>query len=123
MNERKEYDPTNKATVYVENGIFAKAGVENLMAQNKPILKVYANVEGKELEIALYFDMEYDTAIGGYTNKYKISKSGCKMLKCKKIVPKDAWKLNQAIASVTESSNERPQGDIGRDEFEVDIPF
>ena len=119
MSVRKEYDPTNKAIVFVENGIFAKAGVENLQAQGKPILKVFANVDGKEVEIPLYFDMIYDEAIGGYTTDYKLSKTGSKMLKCKKIVPKDSWKITKdfgkAVASVTETTE--------TEEFEDDIPF
>ena len=40
MNERTQYDKTNKAIVYVENGIFNRQGVESLMASRKPIIKV-----------------------------------------------------------------------------------
>ena len=52
----------NTAIVYVENGIFNREGVEQVMASNKPIIKVRMNVEGKDLEIPLYFKMVWDDA-------------------------------------------------------------
>jgi len=104
------YDNTNKAIAYVENGLFAKAGVENLQAQRKPILKLKVNVDGKDVEIALYFKMVYDEATGSFTDQYKVTSTGSKMLAGKVTLPYVA----NAIDSVTESNVE---------EFEDKVPF
>jgi len=82
-----QYDTTNKAIVFVENGIFAKAGVESLQAQRKPIIKAKVNVDGKDVEIAFYFDMIWDEVTNQPTNKYKLTKTGNKMLKGKVELP------------------------------------
>ena len=115
MNEVKQYDTTNTAIAYVDNGLFAKAGVENLQAQRKPILKLKVNVDGKEVEIALYFKMVYDTSTGSFTNAYKVTSTGSKMLGGKVTAPYIA----NAVASI------EPEflGDRGRDEPEEEIPF
>jgi fructose-1-phosphate kinase PfkB-like protein len=81
MNEQPKYDTTNTAIAYIENGLFAKSGVENLQAQKKPILKLKVNVDGKDVEIALYFKMVYDTNTGSFTDQYKVTSTGSKMLK------------------------------------------
>ena len=103
-----QYDPTNKAIVFVENGIFAKAGVESLQAQRKPIIKAKVNVDGKDVEIAFYFDMIWDEVTNQPTNKYKLTKTGNKMLKGKVELP--------FVANAVESvANEPFIGDMGRD--------
>lgn len=113
MNEKTQYDKTNKAIVYVENGIFNRQGVEQLMSQRKPIIKVKANVDGKDVEMALYFSMVYDEATGSFTDQYKVTSTGSKMLKGKVTEP---WVAN-AIDSVTEATKQV------EDEFEDDVPF
>ena len=112
--EKKDY--TNSAIVFVESGIFAKEGVENLQAQKKPILKVKANVDGRDVEIGLYFKMVYDEATKGYTNEYYYTKNGSKMLTGK---VEDPYVPNNQI----DNSFDKPTGDIGRDEFEDEVPF
>jgi len=116
MNERTQYDKTNKAIVYVENGIFNRQGVESLMASRKPIIKVKANVDGKDVEIPLYFSMVYDEATGSFTDKYKVTSTGSKMLKGKVTEP---W-VADAVSTVDETSQLQ---DLGRDEPEDDVPF
>tara|TARA_R100001244_G_scaffold67113_2_gene55037 strand:+ start:333 stop:674 length:342 start_codon:yes stop_codon:yes gene_type:complete len=106
----------NTAVVYVENGIFNKAGVENLQAQGKPIIKVKMNVDGKDLEIPLWFKMVWDEATNQSTNQFFVTSSGSKMLKGKVELPFVPTKR-------VEVTQERPQGDIGKDEFDDDIPF
>lgn len=111
-----KYDNTNTAIAYVENGIFNRQGVETLMASRKPILKVKANVDGKDVEMALYFSMVYDEATGSFTDQYKVTSTGSKMLKGKVTEP---WVAN-AVDSVTEKSQATQQVE---DEFEDDVPF
>ena len=108
--------PLNTATVFVENGVFSREGVEKLMARRLPILKVKMNVDGKELEIALRFKMIYDEAIGQYTNQFYTTSTGNKMLKGKVELPYVA----NAVDSVTEKSQATQQVE---DEFGDDVPF
>ena len=96
----------NTAKVFVENGIFNKTGVENLQAQRKPIIKVKANVDGKDVEIALYFKMVYDEAAERYTDEYFVTTNGNKMLKGKVEDP--------YVANTDDSQQE---------EFEDEVPF
>ena len=96
----------NTAKVFVENGIFNKTGVENLQAQRKPIIKVKANVDGKDVEIALYFKMVYDEATERYTDEYFVTTNGNKMLKGK-----------------VENPYEANTDDSQQEEFEDEVPF
>jgi|TARA_R100000049_G_C1917806_1_gene63696 hypothetical protein len=96
----------NTAKVFVENGIFNKTGVENLQAQRKPIIKVKANVDGKDVEIALYFKMVYDEVAERYTDQYFVTTNGNKMLKGKVEDP--------YVANTNDSQQE---------EFEDEVPF
>jgi hypothetical protein len=98
----------NTAVVFVESGIFNKAGVENLQAQGKPIIKVKANVDGKDVEIALYFKMVWDDATDSPTDQYFITTKGNKMLK---------GKVEDPYVKDGESKNE------DEDEVEDEIPF
>lgn len=113
-----QYDNTNTAIAYVENGLFAKVGVENLQAQRKPILKLKVNVDGKDVEIALYFKMVYDEATGSFTDQYKVTSTGSKMLSGKVLPPYVAQ-----IANAVDSVNSSRLQDMGRDEPEDEIPF
>ena len=67
-----EYDNTNTAIVFVEDGLFNKNGVDAL--GTKPVIVVKANIDGKEKEISLWFSK--DKATG----QYKLTKTGNKML-------------------------------------------
>ncbi len=96
----------NTAKVFVENGIFNKTGVENLQAQRKPIIKVKANVDGKDVEIALYFKMVYDEVAERYTDQYFVTTNGNKMLKGK-----------------VENPYEANTDDSQQEEFEDEVPF
>ena len=96
----------NTAKVFVENGIFNKTGVENLQAQRKPIIKVKANVDGKDVEIALYFKMVYDEVAERYTDQYFVTTNGNKMLKGK---VEDPYVANT--------------NDNQKEEFEDEVPF
>jgi len=113
-----QFDNTNTAIAYVENGLFAKAGVENLQAQRKPILKLKVNVDGKDVEVALYFKMVYDEATGSFTDQYKVTSAGSKMLSGKIVAPYVAQ-----IANAVESVDSSRLQDMGRDEPEDEIPF
>ena len=101
----------NTAVVFIESGIFNKEGVENLQAQGKPIIKVKANVDGKDLEIPLYFKMVWDDATGSPTDQYFITTKGNKMLKGKVEDPYDGGNANKS-EPVTQ-----------QEEFDDDIPF
>lgn len=102
----------NTARVFVENGIFNKVGVENLLAQRKPIIKVKANVDGKDVEIGLYFKMVWDEVTNSPTDQYFVSTNGNKMLEGKVKLPYVA----KAVESVVEKSTQKP-------EFEDEVPF
>ena len=67
-----DYDNTNTAIVFVEDGLFNKDGVEAL--GYKPVIGVKANIDGVEKEISLWFST--DKATG----QYKLTKNGNKML-------------------------------------------
>ena len=109
-----QYDITNKAVVYVENGIFNKAGVEKLQALKKPIIKVKANVDGKDVEIALYFKMVFDEVANEFTNEYYQTKTGSKMLKGKVELP-----YLSIVPNLVTSGEAVPP----KDEFDDEIPF
>ena len=100
----------NTAKVFVENGIFNRTGVENLQALKKPIIKVKANIDGKDVEIPLYFKMVWVNDVP--TNEYFVTTNGNKMLSGKVELPYIA----QAVASVSEATKQV-------EEFDDDIPF
>ena len=77
----QKFDTTNKAIIYVENGIFNKQAIESLMSKKKPILKVKMNVDGKDLEIPFWFKMQWDDAKGDFSNQFFVTSTGNKMLK------------------------------------------
>jgi hypothetical protein len=101
----------NTARIFVEDGLFSKAGVVPLIQQGKPIIKVLVNIDGIDKEIALWFDMIWEN--GQKTNQFKISKTGNKILTGK---VKDPHQSNtQAQTPITAPSNGAPYDD--------DIPF
>ena len=115
----QQFDPTNKARVFVEKGIFNKAGVEALAARNLPPVKVYMNVktcnckaDGVELQVSLYFDMVWKNGVP--TSEYKLTRNGDKMLKGKG-EPK-------YVAQAVDAVKNNPQPPTGQ-EFDDDIPF
>ena len=67
-----EYDKTNTAIVFVEDGLFNKDGVEAL--GNKPVIVVKANIDGVDKEISLWFSKDKETGA------YRLTKQGNKML-------------------------------------------
>ena len=67
-----EYDNTNTAIVFVEDGLFNKNGVDAL--GTKPVIVVKANIDGVEKEISLWFSKDKETG------QYKLTQNGNKML-------------------------------------------
>ena len=67
-----EFDKTNTAIVFVEDGLFNKEGVEAL--GKKPVIVVKANIDGVEKEISLWFSKDKETG------QYKLTSQGNKML-------------------------------------------
>lgn len=96
----------NTAIVYVENGIFSREGVEQIMSTGKPIIKVRMNVEGKDLEIPLYFKMVWDDAVGGFSDEFFVTSTGSKMLKGKVELPR----VQKAVQSISADDRLRDMG-------------
>jgi len=67
-----QYDNTNTAIAFVEDGLFNKEGVEAL--GKKPVIVVKANIDGVEKEISLWFSKDKETG------QYKLTSQGNKML-------------------------------------------
>ena len=116
----QKFDTTNKAVIYVENGIFNKQGIEALMSTKKPIIKVKLNVAGKDLEIPFWFKMEWDDATKSHTDKFYVTSTGSKMLK---------GDVGDPFVAATSQAEESTSFlvDQGRDANELnkedDIPF
>lgn len=103
-----DYDNTNTAICFVENGLFNKEGVNSLGA--KPVIVVKANIDGVEKEISLWFSKDKNTG------EFRLTKNGNKMLTGKVADPYqgDGFKEKSASnASVFENSNKTTD----------DIPF
>ena len=96
----------NTAIVYVENGRFSREGVEQIMSTGKPIIKVRMNVEGKDLEIPLYFKMVWDDAVGGFSDECCVTSTGSKMLKGKVELPR----VQKAVQSVSADDRLKDMG-------------
>jgi len=67
-----QFDKTNTAIAFVENGLFNKDGVEAL--GNKPVISVKANIDGVEKEISLWFSKNKETG------EYNLTSQGNKFL-------------------------------------------
>ena len=103
-----EYDNTNTAIVFVEDGIFSKEGVESL--GNKPVIVVKANIDVQEKEISLWFAKDRETG------QYKLTKNGNKMLTGKVSDPYQGDGFNDA------NSTPAPQFSKAKANSD-DIPF
>ena len=67
-----QFDKTNTAIAFVEDGVFNKDGVEAL--GNKPVISIKANIDGVEKEISLWVSKSKETG------KYNLTKKGTKFL-------------------------------------------
>jgi hypothetical protein len=88
-----EFDKTNTAIAFIDNGLFSKAGVE--AKGRKPILKINVNFDGVDKEISLWFATDKNTG------EYRLSINGSKMLTGKVSAP---YKTQDA-QSVPEQQN------------------
>ena len=83
-----QFDKTNTAIVFVEDGLFNKEGVEAL--GKKPVIVVKANIDGVEKEISLWFSKDKETG------QYNLTKNGNKMLTGKVADPYQGDGFNDA---------------------------
>jgi hypothetical protein len=67
-----DFDNTNTAVAFVENGLFCAEGVKAM--GKKPIMTVKINVDGVDKEIGLWFSTNKETG------EYNLTKQGNKML-------------------------------------------
>ena len=67
-----QFDKTNTAIAFVEDGVFNREGVELL--GNKPVISIKANVDGVEKEISLWFSKNKETG------EYNLTSKGTKFL-------------------------------------------
>jgi hypothetical protein len=67
-----EFDNTNTAVAFVENGLFCAEGVKAM--GKKPIVTVKINIDGVDKEVALWFSTNKETG------EYNVTKQGNKML-------------------------------------------
>ena len=104
----KEYDNTNTAIVFVEDGLFNKEGVEAL--GKKPVIVVKVNIDGVEKQISLWFSKDKETG------KYRLTKNGNKMLTGKVEAP------YQEGAFTDKSATPKPQFEKSQ-VVSDDIPF
>lgn len=102
----------NSVVAFFEPNLFRKEAVLELMAQNKPLIKVMGDFNGQEKEIALFVAMEWDEANGRFSDTPKINKAGNKYLSGKIKTPDPKYQQNSGQEQ--SSSNE---------EFNDSIPF
>ena len=102
-----DYDNTNTAIVFVEDGLFNKDGVEAL--GKKPVIVVKANVDGVEKEISLWFSKDKETG------EYRLTKQGNKMLTGKVSAPYDGDGFTETSAT--------PQPKFEKAQSNDDLPF
>ena len=67
-----QFDKTNTAIAFVEDGLFNREGVESL--GNKPVISIKANIDGVEKEISLWFSKSKETG------EYNLTSKGAKFL-------------------------------------------
>ena len=67
-----QFDKTNTAIAFVEDGLFNREGVESL--GNKPVISIKANIDGVEKEISLWFSKSKETG------EYNLTSKGTKFL-------------------------------------------
>jgi len=102
-----EYDNTNTAIAFIEDGLFQKEGVEAL--KNKPVISIKANIDGVEKEISLWFSKNKD-------GSYKLTKNNKKMLTG---VVKAPYKKEDTF----QESTTTPPPDFTPETTSNDIPF
>ena len=56
-----QFDKTNTAIAFVEDGLFNREGVESL--GSKPVISIKANIDGVEKEISLWFSKSKETGM------------------------------------------------------------
>jgi len=100
-----EYDNTNTALAFVDEGLFNKQGVE--AKGRSPILTIKVNFDGVEKEIGLWFSTDKETG------QYRVTKNGSKMLTGK---VKEPYKQQ-------DQQVESPPAMNGINEFDDDVPF
>ena len=67
-----QFDKTNTAIAFVEDGLFNREGVEAL--GRKPGISIQANIDGVEKEISLWFSKSKETG------EYNLTSKGTKFL-------------------------------------------
>jgi hypothetical protein len=100
----------NSVVAFFEPNLFRKEAVLELMAQNKPLIKVMGDFNGVEKEIALFVAMEWDEANGRFSDTPKINKLGNKFLSGKIKTPDPKYQQNSGQEQ--SSLNEEPNDDI-----------
>ena len=103
-----EYDNTNTAIVFVEDGLFNKEGVEAL--GKKPVIVVKANIDGVDKEISLWFAKDKSSG------EYKLTRQGNKMLTGKVSAPYES-------NSFDSSATPKPEFSAPQTNNDADIPF
>jgi len=102
-----DYDNTNTALAFVDNGLFCAEGVQ--AKGRSPILTIKVNFDGIEKEIGLWFSTDKETG------QYRITKNGSKML---------TGKIKEPYAKPDEQSVASPPPAVnGVNQFDDDIPF
>ena len=67
-----QFDKTNSAIAFVEDGLFNREGVEAL--GGKPVISIKANIDGVDKEISLWFSKNKETG------EYNLTSKGAKFL-------------------------------------------
>ena len=67
-----QFDKTNTAIAFIEDGLFNREGVEAL--GKKPVISIKANIDGVEKEISLWFSKSKETG------EYNLTSKGTKFL-------------------------------------------
>jgi len=104
-----QFDNTNTAICFVENGLFTRDGVEAL--GKKPVIVIKANIDGVEKEISLWFSKDK------VTGEFKLTKNGNKMLTGKVSDPYEGDGFEE------KSATQPPLFEKPQTSNDADIPF
>lgn len=102
----------NSVVAFFEPNLLRREAVLELMAQNKPIIKVMGDFNGVEKEIALFVAMEWDEANGRYSDTPKINKAGNKFLSGKIKTPDPKYQQNSGQQNSTSNTSSEPEDEI-----------
>lgn len=102
----------NSVVAFFEPNLLRREAVLELMAQNKPIIKVTGDFNGEEKEIALFVAMEWDEANGRFSDTPKINKAGNKFLKGKIEPVEKKYQQNSGQQNSTSNTSSEPEDDI-----------